>query len=192
MWKYTSQQIDAKTIKYRIQVTNDVLSFRSFAQSLQQIPKFRQFFNELLQNSAYEGFFWETPAITLPQLDSNFEFVLVQSSHLPRIKANPSAFQKHLEGAGKIRVFSNLRGDAQLIVPKKMGENSCYAHLASFVRHAPDSQVDEFWKQVGITYEDHIGGQPIWLSTHGLGVPWLHLRIDTYPKYYHHKPYKKA
>lgn len=25
----------------------------------------------------------------------------------------------------------------------------------------------------------------IWISTYGLGVPYLHVRIDTRPKYYH-------
>lgn len=31
---------------------------------------------------------------------------------------------------------------------------------------------------------------PIWLSTSGLGVYWLHVRLDTRPKYYNHDEYK--
>ena len=34
------------------------------------------------------------------------------------------------------------------------------------------------------------GGQPTWLSTEGSGVPWLHVRLDSYPKYYHTDAYR--
>jgi hypothetical protein len=29
----------------------------------------------------------------------------------------------------------------------------------------------------------------MWLSTSGLGVAWLHIRLDSTPKYYQHQPY---
>ena len=32
--------------------------------------------------------------------------------------------------------------------------------------------------------------KPLWLSTAGGGVAWLHLRIDSRPKYYSHRPYR--
>ena len=34
-----------------------------------------------------------------------------------------------------------------------------------------------------------LGGKPVWLSTAGLGVGWLHVRLDDRPKYYRHAPY---
>lgn len=36
--------------------------------------------------------------------------------------------------------------------------------------------------------EDH--HKKYWISTSGLGVSWLHIRIDTYPKYYNYEEYK--
>jgi hypothetical protein len=30
---------------------------------------------------------------------------------------------------------------------------------------------------------------PVWLSTAGAGVAWLHVRLDDRPKYYSHRPY---
>jgi hypothetical protein len=33
-------------------------------------------------------------------------------------------------------------------------------------------------------------GCKIWISTIELGVSWLHVRIDSTPKYYHYTPYK--
>jgi hypothetical protein len=32
---------------------------------------------------------------------------------------------------------------------------------------------------------------PVWLSTSGLGIYWLHFRLDTVPKYYTYAPYKR-
>jgi hypothetical protein len=32
---------------------------------------------------------------------------------------------------------------------------------------------------------------PLWVSTSGLAVPWLHLRLDARPKYYGFEPYKR-
>ena len=39
-----------------------------------------------------------------------------------------------------------------------------------------------------LRYLDVMG---LWLSTAGLGVYWLHLRLDTRPKYYSFQPYRK-
>lgn len=32
---------------------------------------------------------------------------------------------------------------------------------------------------------------PLWVSTSGLGVSWLHVRLDSRPKYYTYAPYKQ-
>jgi hypothetical protein len=36
-----------------------------------------------------------------------------------------------------------------------------------------------------------VGRQPVWLSTAGAGVAWLHVRLDDRPKYYGHGPYRQ-
>ena len=33
------------------------------------------------------------------------------------------------------------------------------------------------------------GDMPLWVSTAGLGVSWLHVRLDARPKYYRHDAY---
>jgi hypothetical protein len=30
----------------------------------------------------------------------------------------------------------------------------------------------------------------MWVSTSGLGVYWLYIRLDSFPKYYNFQPYK--
>ncbi len=35
-----------------------------------------------------------------------------------------------------------------------------------------------------------LNSKPVWLSTAGAGVSWLHVRLDDKPKYYGHAPYR--
>lgn len=86
--------------------------------------------------------------------------------------------------------FPNLGGDAQLVVPTLINDPSHYAHLATFVRNAPIDQVRAFWQTTAQVYEQKIGKKTVWLSTAGLGVYWLHVRIDARPKYYRFGAYK--
>jgi hypothetical protein len=45
------------------------------------------------------------------------------------------------------------------------------------------------WRATAETLLDRISDTPTWLSTAGLGVIWLHLRLDSRPKYYSYRPY---
>lgn len=86
--------------------------------------------------------------------------------------------------------FPNLPGETTLIVPAPVSpDHSCYTHLGNFLRAAPAGQVDRFWQVVGETMQQRVSASPLWLSTAGMGVSWLHLRLDSRPKYYRHRPY---
>jgi hypothetical protein len=84
----------------------------------------------------------------------------------------------------------SLGGDAQLIVPSPRTEISAYGHLAAFLRQAPQRQLDAFWRVVSTAVQSRIGEKPLWLNTAGGGVAWLHVRLDSRPKYYGYAPYK--
>jgi hypothetical protein len=60
------------------------------------------------------------------------------------------------------------------------------------VHRAPLSQVGELWRVTAEALETRLGDVPVWLSTAGLGVYWLHIRLDSRPKYYRHRPYADA
>ena len=110
-----------------------------------------------------------------------------------RRTTDPHTFRDQFKEAQEKDVisFTNLGGDATLLVPTPRTEVDAYGHLAAFVRKAPPSQVDSMWKIIGATVEAAISGRPIWLSTAGGGVAWLHVRIDSSPKYYSHAAYRK-
>ena len=75
-------------------------------------------------------------------------------------------------------------------IPARIAASAIYGHLASFVRDAPASQIGEFWRCVACTFGRTVSQTPLWISTSGLGVIWLHVRLDSYPKYYTHAPYR--
>jgi uncharacterized protein DUF6940 len=78
-----------------------------------------------------------------------------------------------------------------MVVPCPVGPESAYGHLAAFVRSAPKQHVDHVWQAVGKAVQERLSEKPVWLSTAGLGVSWLHVRLDSRPKYYGYRPYTR-
>lgn len=155
---------------------------------------FREFFASLLADAPYPAYFWETPPVTSKTIDNEFEFVLVDSPHLAGILTEEHAFANQFEAATRdksVIEFANLGGDATLIVPCRRGPQSAYAQISTFARLAPDEQKHELWKLVGAALERKLGSRPVWLSTSGLGVYWIHIRLDASPKYYTYEPYRR-
>ena len=62
--------------------------------------------------------------------------------------------------------------------------------LASFLKTASSERIEALWKLVGREIASKVSSSPIWLSTAGLGVSWLHIRLDSRPKYFRYLPYK--
>lgn len=86
--------------------------------------------------------------------------------------------------------FLNLSGDGYLVVPLPKSSVINYANISTFTRTADIDTQKDFWNFVIDVYRKRLSLRPnksskLWLSTHGTGVKWLHVRIDTAPKYYH-------
>ena len=94
------------------------------------------------------------------------------------------------EDGSDVIVFLNLGGDATLVAPKPAGPAEAYPHLAAFVRRASREQQQRLWCEVGAAVAESIGTDPLWVSTSGLGVYWLHVRLDSRPKYYQFPEYR--
>ncbi|ADB18558.1 conserved hypothetical protein [Pirellula staleyi DSM 6068] len=179
---------------YRLHHRGEVLNYKSFLYALAGEPSFRKFFTELLKSADFAGFRWETPPISTSLIDREFEFVLLRSDQFADRETEPEPFAKHFrsdDGSGVV-VFSNLGNDATLIAPTPLTCEEAYGHLAAFVRLALPEQVDAMWQQVGETMLRLVSKQPRWLSTAGGGVAWLHVRVDSSPKYFGHTPYREV
>jgi len=191
MWTSHVHKIDERIIKTTLSDRSGDLSFGAVVELWRDSAEFREYFIKLISGSSFDAFFWETPPVTEETVSRPFEFVLVQSSSLSRLSPDPSPFNSHFSAhpSEAVLTFPNLGGDALLIVPAPLADATCYTHLAAFIRNAPRSQVDALWCNVGHAMEQRISSRPIWLSTAGMGVSWLHLRLDSRPKYYRHEPY---
>lgn len=179
--------------KYGI-INNTVpMSYADALDFWQNDDSFRSFFISLLSDSPFLAYRWETPPVSNKTKSRNFEFVLLDS---PLLVQPPDSrpFSSYFTTAGSdtgIVVFKNLGKDALLVVPCPKGDESTYAHIATFMRNGPEPQIHALWQMVGQTMQHRITNGPVWLNTEGSGVSWLHIRLDSRPKYYGFSPYRE-
>lgn len=153
----------------------------------------REVLFEVLDEAPYFAYFWEHPPLTRSTLDRPYEFVLIDAPALARVQPEPETFIEHFTTAGEgeqVVTFANLGRDAVLVVPRPIAEPSAYPHLAAFIRNAPLAQRHAFLCTIGHAMEQRLSDAPTWLSTAGLGVYWLHARLDSRPKYYRYGEYR--
>ena len=194
MWTQRNEQLaGGRVIRVAIDLDASAISYAEALRRWQIDADFRSFFNGVLADLPFSAFRWETPPVTTATANRPFEFVLLDSPGLAR-KADAVAFGEHFRDAteGGVVEFPNLGKGAIMVVPCPLGPPSAYGHLGAFVRQAPEAQRHALWKLVGAATERRLGTKPVWLSTAGAGVSWLHVRLDDRPKYYGHAPYREA
>jgi hypothetical protein len=194
MWSALNKNpSDGRVLKFAIQRHGSPASFGEVLHGWRDHAEFRTFFTTLLSDAPFSAFRWESPCATAAAINQPFEFVLLDSPELER-PPDSMAFAEHFQSAGAnetVLAFPNLGKDAILVVPRPIGLATAYGHLAAFLRGAPVPQIHALWRSVAIAMEARIGATPVWLSTAGAGVAWLHVRLDDRPKYYGYKPYRK-
>lgn len=192
MWSIAEIDSSNQNIKFGILEDGSPISNRNFLELLRDSQPFRKFYNRFLADTDYDAFFWENKPMTDQKLGDDYECNILNSNFLAGRSPDAQTFRQYFDENKKVVTFPNLGNDAELIVPCPQNENACYTHIGSFVRKADDDQIDEFWRVTGHEAHRAIGSKPKWLSTSGLGVFWLHARIDTIPKYYQTKEYKRV
>lgn len=182
------EPLDGRTTHFRpVGEDGRRLSWDEFARSLYE-PGFAVALSTELASLPHTAFRWECPGLVTADLQAPCEFVVVDAPAIDR-SADQRAFADHFL-SGSTVTFSNLGGDATLVVPCPAHTQANYAHLASFLRTAPKSQIAELWSAVSAALLARVSDRRVWLSTAGGGVPWLHVRLDDRPKYYSHQPYR--
>ncbi len=179
--------------QYRLLREGDSMSWSDVIDRWQQDRVFRDFFISILIEAPFPAYFFETPSVTYSTINDPFEFVLVDSPTLVGVSSDQHAFADHFalaQSDNSVIGFANLGGDAMLVVPCPGKPLSAYSQISEFSRHAPEDQQHRLWAAVGTTLEHQLGAEPVWVSTSGLGIYWLHIRLDSTPKYYTHTPYR--
>jgi len=196
-FSYIEKILSKDTFGIRIKEDNQLISYSRVITLWQESKAFCTFYNQILREVPFYSFFWENKPISQQNMEQTYEFVVKKTTAFNGKRPNKKAFQEHFKADCEsncsnchIVRFDNLGKDAKLIVPCPIDESDCYTHLATFIRNAPSEQINCFWKAIGESLENQIGQKPVWLSTSGLGVCWLHARVDSRPKYYTYSPYK--
>ncbi len=196
MWTAQRQPIETppgETV--RILAGGRALTFAEVVAGWREDEAFRAFTIAALAASPYRAFFWEMPPIRRGSLDRPYEYVVVGAEALARLRPDPAAFGANLLAgaeAATVRTFPNLGGDAVLVAPRPIAGVEAYGHIGAFARLAPIGQRHELLRALASAIGAALrrSDRRLWVSTAGLGVPWLHVRLDTYPKYYSHGPYR--
>lgn len=142
------------------------------------------------------AFIWRTSVINSKKdLEYKDEFII--DKRLPNKKQDLKPFSQHLSKKKNLNEkygisFPNLSGDTILVIPKpKKGKD--YTSIFYFIKNSSLLQQREFWKIVAKEIKKMLKKYDnIWVSTHGLGVDYLHVRICSYPKYYEKSKLQKV
>lgn len=171
------------------------LRHASVIQKWAEDEEFVRRFVRALGDTPYASFFWECPALDARTRDLPYECVLTDAPELARKSADPSAFERAfalLPDDAPIVRFANLSGDAELLAPRPGAAPASCADLARFARSDDWPRQRALFAALGRRLSEPDLPVPVWVSTSGLGVPWLHIRLDRRPKYYTHAPYTMA
>ena len=150
-----------------------------------------------------QPYFWRTSPIVRGG-NSLFYQEYVPTSELPT-KNNFGTFVNApilLKDPGRQKhaaiVAPNLSGDTIMVIPtlnvgtnRRTGKKEFvnYSSLYYFNKYAPKEKKIAFWKTVSRVIKKQLRvWKKVWVSTHGLGVGYLHVRISNSPKYYGNSP----
>ena len=177
-------------------------NFRTFLNNLTTSTLMCDQFIQNIVSTGYSNCYLEFPMISLKILDSDdmAEYTIIEASSFPdadwtlfsdKIKSNNNKNQNN--NKKKAMFFSNISSDAMLVIPiptTKQKIDMFSGDLMTFLKHGQKKQQREVVQLCAITALKLIESQQsIYISTHGRGVAWLHIRLSTVPKYYMHKKY---
>jgi len=190
-WTPFTIEKSGESKKFGIKEKSAPISQQRFLYLLRESAEFIDCYNDILASSGYDAFFWENKPVTLDTLHNRYECNLINTQFLANKAPDLKTFRRYFKDEQQVVSFPNRGGDALLVVPCPEKKQPGYAHIGDFVRQAGEEQVQALWRTVGEQTLQAIGQEPKWLSTSGLGVYWLHVRIDSRPKYYQTEEYKR-
>ncbi len=192
MWSINRAELYSGTQCWSGLVRADcTLTFEETWRAWRSDDSFRAFWIASLGEVPFESYCWECPPVSDGNRSRPFECVFVSSPSLARMPQDPADFAEHFRSGCSVVTFDNLGGDAVLVAPCPDEAGADFAHLARFTATASLERQDALWEAVGLALESRIGPRPLWLSTAGHGVAWLHVRLDSRPKYYQHAAYMR-
>lgn len=184
-------------IVYRIKSNDNFLSWDYFFQLINTNNDIIQKMILILKSCPFESYFLEFHPVSFNILSETiFEFVIVKTTSFLN-KTDIITFGKSNlnTNSNNIYTFYNLSKTSILISPcyNYNYDINIYNNICTFMRSNNFEQQNKllitiFSLYLNILYQNR--NKLYWLSTHGKGVGWLHVRIDDCPKYISWSPYK--
>ena len=189
VWSVVEQPLPShRGLWLRVHRAGASATYGELLEGLEGAADLRTLLTARLAAVPWTAFRWESPPVTKATLDRPAECVVLDCPSLDR-RPTAHTFAEYWTQAPVVE-FASLGRDAWLVVPCPRGNPDAYAHLAAFVRRAPAAQQHALWQHVAGAMRRRLGRHPVWLSTAGDAVAWLHVRLDDRPKYYHYAPYR--
>jgi len=173
---------------------------------LQDIAAFRA-----LTTQVFAGYFWGSqevfwecrPVTQETAMTTVFEFVGIVAAEMGKKPTDGNAFaDKFVNNMGTLDCLQFMTPspppkETNLLVPSRAPDTqlSVYRSFGSFFKGAPQEQVHNMLELLGKHIPDRMAargdkGLPLYVSTAGYDIAWVHLRLDNVPKYYRFKKYK--
>jgi len=135
-------------------------------------------------------FFYETYVLD-KNMENTYNEVFIENQNLNDLIQDYSSFSKYINKSKNkyVTLFNNLSNSSILIIPISK-KNKDFTTIKDFIDNSSNYQQKIFWKKVSNEIKRILKTEnKIYVSTHGLGVPYFHLRLDKVPKYYETKEF---
>jgi hypothetical protein len=135
-------------------------------------------------------FFYETYVLD-KNMENTYNEVFIENKNLKDLDQDYSSFSIYIDKSKNkyVTLFSNLSNSSILIIPMPK-KNKDFTTIKDFIDNSSHYHQKIFWKKVSNEIKKILKTEDkIYVSTHGLGVPYFHLRLDKVPKYYETKEF---
>ena len=144
-----------------------------------------------LPTNIKKPFLWRTSVIN-SKVNKKYKEEFLEDIRLEsHTRQDLQTFKEHFKKNNKYAIsFPNLSKDTVLVVPQPR-QGKQFTNLYYFMKNASVVQQKELWKlvvkEVRKMLQKH---ENIWVSSQGLGIDYLHVRICSFPKYYENSKLK--
>lgn len=158
---------------------------------------FRDMFFAQLACAPFKSLSWESVPVSRTSVARPFECVLRNRPGLAPVVDEASFAEHWPQAKNDVVVFRSLRGTVLVAPSPRDPPNvspNVYRHLASFFHSehgGPVEQKQELFRRVASIMLQRLRTDPIWLNCDGIGVSWLHVRLDERPRRGYYSEYRE-
>ena len=144
--------------------------------------KFNKVFRDSLSKPSF-NYMWKTVPLTKKTLHMPFVSMFLPNDKLPE-EEDYTQYKKYITPkCNQTASFWNPSETTYLLIPCPRNRKN-FSTLKYFNDQCSETQSLNFWKAAGeIAFDYRDAGEPVWINTHGTGIPYLHLRYDETYKY---------